>query len=64
MQDVLLMWALGPTEICLLLVVAILFFGPKRLPELGQSLGETLRSFRKASSNEDGQKSLKATPDE
>ena len=49
MQDVVLMWSLGPGEIALLVFFAILLFGPKRLPELGQALGDSLRSFRKAS---------------
>jgi TatA/E family protein of Tat protein translocase len=29
-------------------VIAIVFFGPKRLPALGQSLGESIRGFKKA----------------
>jgi sec-independent protein translocase protein TatA len=29
-------------------IVAIVFFGPKRLPALGQSLGESIRGFKKA----------------
>lgn len=55
MQDVQLMWALGPAELAMILVVAIFIFGPKRLPELGQSLGETLKSFRSASNSDQKQ---------
>lgn len=39
---------IGPLEIGILLVVALLVFGPKRLPELGGSLGRGIRSFRGA----------------
>ena len=52
MQEIQLMWSLGPAEMVLIVVVALFIFGPKRLPELGQSLGETLRSFRSASNSE------------
>jgi sec-independent protein translocase protein TatA len=37
---------IGPWEILLLLVVVLLVFGPKRLPELGRSLGRGMREFR------------------
>ncbi len=37
---------IGFTEILLLLVVALLLFGPKKLPELGRALGRTLREFK------------------
>lgn len=38
---------IGPMEIGIVLVVVLLIFGPKRLPELGSSLGRGLSSFRK-----------------
>jgi sec-independent protein translocase protein TatA len=37
---------IGPWEILLLLVVVLLVFGPKRVPELGRSLGRGMREFR------------------
>jgi TatA/E family protein of Tat protein translocase len=40
---------IGPLEIILILVVALLVFGPKRLPEVGRSVGRGLREFRRAS---------------
>jgi sec-independent protein translocase protein TatA len=43
----------GPFEILILLVVALLVFGPKRLPEMGRSLGKGMRDFKKALSAED-----------
>ena len=39
---------LSPMHLVLLLIVALLVFGPKRLPEIGKGLGDTLREFRKA----------------
>ncbi|WP_045235081.1 twin-arginine translocase TatA/TatE family subunit [Deinococcus pimensis] len=38
----------GPTEIILVVLVALVIFGPKKLPELGKSLGQGLREFRKS----------------
>jgi sec-independent protein translocase protein TatA len=37
---------LSPVHVLLLLVVVLLLFGTKRLPELGRSLGSGLRSFK------------------
>lgn len=42
------MGGLSFTHILVLAVVGIIFFGPKRLPQLGQSLGEGIRGFKKA----------------
>jgi len=39
---------LGPTEIGLILVAALILFGAKRLPELGKSLGQGMREFRRS----------------
>jgi sec-independent protein translocase protein TatA len=39
---------LQPTHLILVLIVAMVFFGPKKLPELGRSLGEGIRDFRDA----------------
>jgi sec-independent protein translocase protein TatA len=36
----------GPGEIIILLVVALLVFGPKRLPEMGRSIGRGMREFK------------------
>ncbi len=43
---------LQPTHLLLLLVVALLVLGPKRLPEVGRSVGRTLHDFRSAISGE------------
>lgn len=36
----------GPMEIAIVLIIALIVFGPKRLPELGKSLGKGIREFR------------------
>jgi sec-independent protein translocase protein TatA len=36
----------GPLEIALVLVIALVVFGPKRLPELGKSMGKGIREFK------------------
>jgi len=41
---------IGAGEIVLLLLVALLLFGPKRLPEMGRSLGKGLRDFKEGAS--------------
>jgi sec-independent protein translocase protein TatA len=37
---------IGPMEIIIVLVIALVVFGPKRLPELGKSVGRGIREFR------------------
>ncbi len=39
---------LGLPEMLLIMVIALLVFGPKKLPSLGKSLGEGITSFKKA----------------
>lgn len=39
--------SLGMPEIVVLLVIALLIFGPSRLPGLGKSMGEAIRGFKK-----------------
>lgn len=41
----------GPLELVIVLVIALLVIGPKRLPEMGNSIGKTIREFRNASSD-------------
>jgi sec-independent protein translocase protein TatA len=37
---------IGPLEIAIVLIIALVVFGPKRLPELGKSLGKGIQEFR------------------
>ena len=36
----------GPMELIIILIIALVVFGPKRLPELGRSLGNGMREFK------------------
>jgi sec-independent protein translocase protein TatA len=44
------MFNIGPGELVLILTLALIIFGPGKLPEIGRSLGRGLNEFRKASS--------------
>lgn len=43
----------SPVHLLIVLAVALLIFGPRRLPEIGSGLGKTIRSFRAAMSGEE-----------
>ncbi len=47
---------LGFMEVLLILVVILFLFGPKRLPEIGSSLGKAIREFQKALKGEEEKK--------
>lgn len=40
---------IGLSGILLIVLVALLFFGPSKLPQLGRAIGDTMREFRKGS---------------
>src|SRR3954453_1475710 len=42
------MFNIGPLELMVILIVALVVVGPKRLPEVGRTIGKSLREFRKA----------------
>ena len=45
--------SLGPLEIIVILVVALLIFGPKNLPKLGSALGKTVKNVREGMEGDD-----------
>jgi sec-independent protein translocase protein TatA len=44
---------IGPLEIIIVLVIVLLIFGPKRLPDLGRSLGSGMREFKDSVTGKD-----------
>lgn len=46
---------LGAGEIILIVGIALLFFGPAKLPELGKSIGKSIREFKGAISGDSGE---------
>ncbi|MGD9763252.1 MAG: twin-arginine translocase TatA/TatE family subunit [Candidatus Binatia bacterium] len=46
------MFGFGATELVIIAVVALLIFGPRKLPELGAALGKGIQGFRKAVKDE------------
>jgi sec-independent protein translocase protein TatA len=47
------MWTPGPLEIIIILVIVLIVFGPKRLPDLGRSLGRGMREFKDSVTGKD-----------
>jgi sec-independent protein translocase protein TatA len=53
----------NPVHLLIIAVVVLLVFGPKRLPELGRSLGSGIRGFRDSISGGDGEPAEPASPE-
>ena len=56
------MFNIGPLELMVILVIALLVVGPRRLPEVGRSIGRGIREFRKA--QEEVQKTIQSALNE
>ena len=46
--------SIGPLELVVVLVIALIVLGPKKLPEVGRSVGRGMREFRESLSGGDG----------
>lgn len=55
-------FGLGLPEILVIGVVALVIFGPKKLPEMGSSLGKAIRNFKSGFSTEESQTPTEAQP--
>jgi sec-independent protein translocase protein TatA len=44
---------IGPLELAIVLIIALVIFGPKRLPDLGKSLGSGMREFKDSLTGKD-----------
>ena len=53
---------IGPWELAILLLVVLLVVGPKRLPEMGRSLGKSMREFKDSISGKDEEPAAQLPP--
>ncbi len=53
---------IGPVELIIILVIALLILGPGRLPDVGSALGKSIREFRKAANDVQDSVKLDAAP--
>jgi len=58
------MFNLGWTEVIIILGVAVFIFGPKKIPELGSSLGKTLRGFKEEIDKDDSRDDVEVYDDD
>ncbi|MFQ5581600.1 MAG: twin-arginine translocase TatA/TatE family subunit [Mariprofundaceae bacterium] len=58
------MFGLGTTELILILVIVLVLFGAKKLPEMGAGLAKGIRSFRKNISEEEQSKDTDTPKDD
>ena len=56
------MFDISPIQILIVLVIALLVFGPKRLPEMGKSIGRGIREFKGAIMDDDDEPSRPPAP--
>lgn len=49
------MFGLGLQELLIILVIALVIFGPSKLPQIGSGLGKAIRDFKKGISGDDGE---------
>jgi sec-independent protein translocase protein TatA len=52
----------GPLEIVVVLIIALIVFGPRRVPELGRSVGRGIRELRGSLSGDDEDETEDSTP--
>jgi len=57
------MWTPSPVEIIIILVIVLIIFGPKRLPDLGRSLGRGMREFKDSVTGKDKDELPEGGPD-
>lgn len=55
--------SIGPLEIGIVLIIALLVLGPKKLPEAGRGIGKSMREFKSAITGDDDSKPKVESPD-
>ena len=58
------MFGLGMQELLIILAIALVVFGPSKLPQIGSGLGKAIRDFKKGVSSDDSEDSVKEAKDE
>lgn len=53
MEPFIFLWSLGPTELIIILIIVILLFGARKIPDLLKGLGKGIREFKEASKGVD-----------
>ena len=53
---------LAPTELIIVLVIALIIFGPGKLPDVGKAMGKSIKEFKDATNNE-GKKEVSIAKD-
>jgi sec-independent protein translocase protein TatA len=48
LKEVVMLGSIGPTELILILLIVIIIFGARKLPDLGKSIGEGIKNFKKS----------------
>jgi sec-independent protein translocase protein TatA len=54
--------SIGPVELIIVLVIALIILGPSRLPDVGSALGKSIREFRRAATDVQDATSLETAP--
>ena len=58
------MFGLGMQELVIILAIALVFFGPTKLPQIGSGLGKAIRDFKKDVTDDDSEDSTKGAKKE
>jgi sec-independent protein translocase protein TatA len=54
--------SIGPTELILILLIVIIIFGARKLPDLGKSIGEGIKNFKKSMNTKEDDTTKKPEP--
>ena len=57
------MFGLGMQELLIILAIALVIFGPSKLPQIGSGLGKAIRDFKKGVSSDDSEDDVKEDKD-
>lgn len=53
MENLFILGMTGPTTLVIISIIALIIFGPKKLPQFGKAIGDTLREFKSATKHID-----------